>query len=144
MSQKTGIILNDEMDDFSTPGITNEYGFAPSPANFIKPKKMPLSSMCPTIIVDDVKNPRLLLGAAGGSRITTSVAQVRNTYWNPFKYCLLNMWRMERLGKTCDTFEYLHYCVKYLLFKVQKTYRRFGSSFPINILGRSFLDKFTQ
>ncbi|CAD7090854.1 unnamed protein product [Hermetia illucens] len=76
VSQKTGIILNDEMDDFSTPGITNEYGFAPSPANFIKPKKMPLSSMCPTIIVDDVKNPRLLLGAAGGSRITTSVAQV--------------------------------------------------------------------
>lgn len=72
------------MDDFSTPGKVNDYNLPPSPSNFIKPKKMPLSSMVPTVIVDKHGNPRLLIGAAGGTKITTSVAQVRacNIYLN--------------------------------------------------------------
>lgn len=73
---KTGIILNDGMDDFSVPGTNNAYGIPPSPANFIKPKKMPLSSMCPSLLLDENQNVEIALGAAGGSKITSSVAYV--------------------------------------------------------------------
>ncbi|CAD7090852.1 unnamed protein product [Hermetia illucens] len=75
-SQQTGIILNDEMDDFSTPGKLNNYSILPLPANFVRPRERPLSSMVPTIVLDEHKDPRLILGAAGGPKITTAVAQV--------------------------------------------------------------------
>ncbi|XP_032594020.1 scoloptoxin SSD14 [Drosophila grimshawi] len=80
-SRQTGIILNDEMDDFSTPGKVNAYGIPASPANYIQPGKRPMSSTCPSIILDDAGNVALVIGGAGGSRITTSVAQTILRYF---------------------------------------------------------------
>lgn len=76
ISKRTGIILNDQMDDFSTPGKSNGFDLPPSPSNFIKPGKRPQSSMCPAIVLDQNKDAVFVFGSAGGSKITTSVAYV--------------------------------------------------------------------
>lgn len=72
----TGILLNNEMDDFSAkPGVPNSYGLIGGAANAIEPGKRPLSSMTPTIVFKDGK-PLLATGSPGGSRIITTVLQV--------------------------------------------------------------------
>ena len=71
-AQGTGVLLNDEMDDFSArPGTPNAYGLVGAEANAIAPGKRPLSSMSPTIV--ETKNGIALLGTPGGSRIITMV-----------------------------------------------------------------------
>ena len=69
----TGVILNDEMDDFTSKlGVPNLYGLVQGKANVIAPAKRPLSSMSPTIVTKDGK-PVMVLGTPGGSRIITAV-----------------------------------------------------------------------
>lgn len=70
----TGVVMNDEMDDFSIqPGVPNLFGLVGTEANAIGPRKRPLSSMSPTIVRDAQGNARLVIGAQGGPRITTAV-----------------------------------------------------------------------
>jgi len=70
---KTGVILNDEMDDFTSKiGVPNLYGLVQGEANKIEPGKRPLSSMSPTIVSKDGKTV-MVVGTPGGSRIITAV-----------------------------------------------------------------------
>ena len=72
----TGVLLNDEMDDFSAaPGKPNAYGLVGGKANAIAPVKIPLSSMSPTIVTKDGQL-ELVTGTPGGSTIITTVLQV--------------------------------------------------------------------
>jgi gamma-glutamyltranspeptidase/glutathione hydrolase len=77
---ETGLIMNNEMNDFSIPGTNNSFGYLPSPANYIRPGKRPLSSMAPTV-VEFWSNRTLYcsFGASGGSYIITAVLQ---SLWN--------------------------------------------------------------
>ena len=71
----TGILLNNEMDDFAAkPGTPNAYGLIGGDANAVGPGKRPLSSMSPTIVLKDGQ-PVLVTGSPGGSRIITTVLQ---------------------------------------------------------------------
>ncbi|SEJ47212.1 gamma-glutamyltransferase [Paraburkholderia diazotrophica] len=82
VAEGTGIVLNDEMDDFaSKPGVPNMFGVVGSDANSIEPKKRPLSSMTPTILTKDGK-VSLVIGTPGGSRIFTSIFQVINNVYD--------------------------------------------------------------
>lgn len=73
---KTGILLNNELDDFAAkPGHPNQFGLIQGEANAIAPGKRPLSSMTPTIVLRDGQ-PFLVLGSRGGPKIITQVLQV--------------------------------------------------------------------
>lgn len=68
----TGIILNNEMDDFSIqPGVPNAFGLIGGDANKVEAGKRPLSAMSPTIVLSSEGNPFLSVGAAGGPTIIT-------------------------------------------------------------------------
>jgi gamma-glutamyltranspeptidase/glutathione hydrolase len=72
----TGILLNDEMDDFAAaPGVPNAFGLVGNQANAIAPRKTPLSSMTPTIVTENGRL-RMAVGAPGGGTIITQVLQV--------------------------------------------------------------------
>lgn len=92
VSPSTGLLFNNQMDDFSIPGASNYFGLAPSPYNYPAPGKKPLSSMSPSILLAtdslsmNMKSPlnvpkvRLVGGASGGPRIITATAQVILNY----------------------------------------------------------------
>lgn len=71
------------MNDFSIPGVDNEFGFAPSEANFIRPFKRPLSSMSPLIAELPDGTFFATAGAGGGSRIISATAQ---TMWHVIEH----------------------------------------------------------
>jgi gamma-glutamyltranspeptidase/glutathione hydrolase len=76
MAAGTGVVLNNEMDDFAVaPGVPNVYGLVGSAANSIAPGKRPLSSLSPTIVLDG-RRPELVVGGSGGPFIISGVLQV--------------------------------------------------------------------
>ncbi|XP_012280874.1 glutathione hydrolase 1 proenzyme-like [Orussus abietinus] len=97
-SKSTGIIFNDEMDDFSSPNKTNGFDLPASPANYIRPGKRPMSSMTPTIVLDESNTVRLVIGGAGGSKITTGVAISM----------ILNLWAGYDIKEAIDAYRIHH------------------------------------
>lgn len=79
-SVRTGIALNSGMDDFSLPGVVNYFGLHPSPSNFIAPGKRSLSSVSPTVIADKDGDVVMVIGASGGTKITTAISSVSFLY----------------------------------------------------------------
>ncbi|MEA5598932.1 gamma-glutamyltransferase [Rivularia sp. UHCC 0363] len=76
VTPRTGIVLNNEMDDFAAaPGVPNAFGLLGNEANSIAPRKTPLSSMTPTIITENGRL-RMAVGTPGGSTIITQVLQI--------------------------------------------------------------------
>ena len=93
-----GIVLNNEMDDFtSQPGVPNAFGLIQSEANAIAAGKRPLSSMTPTIVVKDGK-AQYVVGASGGPRIISATTQV-----------LLRMMRFDQTPVTAVNAPRLHH-----------------------------------
>ncbi len=85
----TGVVLNNQMDDFSiAPGTPNAFGLIGAAKNAVGPGKRPLSSMSPTIVVDAANQPVLTCGAAGGPKIINAT--------------LLNVINVLDLGMTID------------------------------------------
>jgi gamma-glutamyltranspeptidase/glutathione hydrolase len=71
----TGVVLNNQMDDFSiAPGKPNAFGLVGAEANAVGPRKRPLSSMSPTIVLENGQ-PVMTVGAAGGPTIISQVVQ---------------------------------------------------------------------
>ena len=76
VAEGTGIILNNEMDDFSKkPGVPNAFGLLGSEANAIAARKTMLSSMSPTLVFNDQGHLQLVVGSPGGPRIITATLQ---------------------------------------------------------------------
>lgn len=76
----TGVLMNNQMDDFAAqPSVPNAFGLVGNDANSIQPKKRPLSSMSPTLVLKNGK-PILAIGAAGGPMIITQVTQALVNY----------------------------------------------------------------
>jgi gamma-glutamyltranspeptidase/glutathione hydrolase len=76
VAEGTGILLNNELDDFAAkPGAPNAFGLVGGEANAPGPRKRPLSSMTPTVVLKNGK-PFLVTGSPGGSRIITATLQV--------------------------------------------------------------------
>ena len=75
MGEKTHIIYNNQMDDFSAPNAEcNSFALPNYSINFIGPGKRPVSSMTPLIALNEDKTVRLVCGSSGGTRIITSTA----------------------------------------------------------------------
>ncbi|KAF7315733.1 Sec7-like domain belongs to guanine nucleotide exchange factors [Mycena indigotica] len=96
LDPETGVILNDEMDDFSVPGTPNGFGLYPSPYNYPAPGKRPLSSTAPTIIENQDGSFAAAIGGSGGSRIFGAVFQtILNLEWGLDASRAVEFWRLH-------------------------------------------------
>lgn len=76
--KRTGIIFNNGMNDFAVDNLKNQFDMPSWPANHIAPQRRPISSMSPTIVTNADGDVELVIGAAGGTKIITALATVRN------------------------------------------------------------------
>lgn len=76
IGRRTGIIFNSGMNDFAMPNLDNIFFLPPSANNFMAPYKRAVSSMSPTIITDSSDDVRLVIGAAGGTKIVSAISSV--------------------------------------------------------------------
>ena len=74
LAPRTGVVMNNTMDDFAIHPSGNVYGLTGNEANALQPKKRPLSSMAPTIILQG-ERPEIIVGGAGGPRIISATLQ---------------------------------------------------------------------
>ncbi|XP_073832162.1 glutathione hydrolase 1 proenzyme isoform X2 [Musca autumnalis] len=74
--KRTGIIFNSAMNDFSLPSKSNQFALPPSPTNFLDAQKRPMSSMSPMILADREGNVKMVVSAAGGSKIISALVEV--------------------------------------------------------------------
>ncbi|KAJ7072338.1 gamma-glutamyltranspeptidase [Mycena amicta] len=96
LDPETGVILNDEMDDFSVPGTPNGFGLYPSPYNYPEPGKRPLSSTVPTIIENEDGTLAAAIGGSGGGRIFGAVFQtILNLEWGLDASDAVEFWRLH-------------------------------------------------
>ncbi|GFQ94057.1 glutathione hydrolase 1 proenzyme, partial [Trichonephila clavata] len=98
LSPSTGIILNNDMDNFSSSNITNSFGIPSSGKNRIKPGRRPFSSMSPVIVTDSNGDVKLTLGGSGGLKITTCMAQT----------LIRTLWLNEDIKKAIDAPRFHH------------------------------------
>lgn len=83
VSESSGIILNNEMDDFSQPNRSNSFGLPEGPHNYIEAGKRPQSSTTPIIMLNESESA-LVIGASGGSTITTAtlLSAINHLFFN--------------------------------------------------------------
>jgi len=116
-SEQTGIIVNNQMSDFSSPNITSFFKVPPSEVNFIKPGKRPLSSMAPTIVANaETGQVRMVIGSAGGTKISTGIAHAM----------IRNLWFGETIKEAIDSPRFHHQ-----LFPMEFSFER---GFPEDIV----------
>ena len=101
MGNRTGIIFNNEMDDFSTPGTNNSFGLPASPSNFTEPGKRPMSSMAPILVLNNEDQVVLTLGSSGGPRITSSNAFVSENSPSKFRRSGKNSVSKQKYWEPC-------------------------------------------
>lgn len=90
--------MNDQMSDFSNPNSTGYNGVIPGQVNFIKPGKRPLTSMAPTIVANSKTGAvRMVIGAAGGTKIPTAISHVNILNSPVHKLVSLFLWCNEQL-----------------------------------------------
>ncbi|KAJ3041251.1 hypothetical protein HDV00_009644 [Rhizophlyctis rosea] len=89
MEPETGIILNDEMDDFGRPNVTDIVGRATNWVNWPRAGRRPLSSMVPVVVEEGGEGlPVLVVGGSGGGRIPTTLAQILTYILHPSSHFL--------------------------------------------------------
>ncbi|MFH0342220.1 MAG: gamma-glutamyltransferase [Chromatiales bacterium] len=141
VTEKFGIALNNEMDDFTTkPGQPNLFGLTQSPLNEVRPGKIPLSSMTPTILEKDGKL-FMVLGAPGGPSIINAIFQVTYRALTAPHYDLDELVQAPRIHHQYSPDKLFH--DKMLPSDVRKALQDRGHSLSEKTVGRVYAIRIT-